>query len=234
MFRLKEFKQGLHVKVINKKEVRMRILMLVLMGIVISGFVSAGVGIKWNEEAVIVNEGEKVCMNYQVYNPWPEESNVQIQLSDVLKGIVTSQESETKLVPANTASSQAIPINFCFTAPEVYEKDCLVGNFICSQTCEETPKVYDGDVLVKSIPIESDMGGGGSTTEMSVSAPLKVTIQCNAHSKDFTLVYVAIAIVCLIIILLLVYMKYRKPKVQRDEEKLKKLQEQIKRDKQKK
>ncbi len=31
--------------------------------------VSAGVGIKWDKESVLVNEGEKTCLTYQVYNP---------------------------------------------------------------------------------------------------------------------------------------------------------------------
>lgn len=200
--------------------------------ILIMPLISAGVGIKWSQESLIVNEEEKTCMSYSVYNPWPEETYVTIELSDEIKSVLTSQEAESKLVPANTPSKLAIPIKFCFEIPRVYERDCWLLSYICKQECKEQQKTYSGEVLVKSIPPQTVISGsGGSTTQISVSAPLNLKISCNVHSRDFTLVYVAAAVVALVIIIFLLVKKYRKPKIERDRERLRKLQEQIKREK---
>ncbi|MBM3234643.1 hypothetical protein FJZ19_06140 [Candidatus Pacearchaeota archaeon] len=194
--------------------------------------VSAGVGIKWNQESLIVNEGEKACMTYSVYNPWPEESYVTIELSDELKSVLTIQEAETKLVPANTPSSSAIPVKFCFKIPKVYEKDCWISEMLCKQECNEEQKIYDGEVLVKSVPSTvSITGSGGSTTQMAVSAPLRLKISCNKHGRDFTLIYAIIAVLAVVIIAVLIVRKYRKPKIERDMEKLKRLKEKISKEK---
>ena len=200
--------------------------------ILVMPLISAGVGIKWSQESLIVTEGEKTCMTYSVYNPWPEESYVLIDLSDELKSVLTSQEAETKLVPANTPSSAAIPVQFCFEIPRVYERDCWFSGYICKQECKEQPKSYSGEVLVKSVPPQTTISGaGGSATQMSVSAPLNLKISCVAYPREFTLVYVSAAAIALIIILILLIKKYRKPKIERDKEKLRKLQAQIKKEK---
>ena len=217
-----------------RKEARIGISLLVIM-IALASFVSAGVGIKWDRESVLVSEGEKTCMTYSVYNPWPESTYVKIGPSEELKGILTLQDIESKLVPANTPSSSAIPVEFCFTIPNVYEKDCLTSGLICRQECKEEQKVYSGEVIVNAVPPPTEIGGtGGSATSMSVSAPLRIKVQCNAHARDYTLIYVLIAVISLVIIIILLYRKYRKPKIERDREKLKKLQSEIKQQKQKK
>lgn len=199
---------------------------LLVMIIMLSSFVLAGVGIKWDEESALVNEGERTCLSYDVYNPWPEDTFVTIEVSDELKEILVLQEAETKLVPANTASSESIPIEFCFKVPKIYEKDCwLFEKFICKQECNEEQKVYSGEVLVKSVA--SEIEGGGSSTTMAVSAPLNIRIRCNPHSRNFTLIYAIVLIVSLVVIGLILQKKYRKPKVERDREKLKKLKVKI-------
>lgn len=197
--------------------------------------VSAGVGIKWDKETILTNEGKKECISYSVYNPWPESTYVTIELSDELKTILEFQESETKLIPADTSSNEAIPVEFCFQIPKVYQRDCWVSDYICKQECKEQQKEYSGEVIVKSVPPETTISGtGGSTTTMSVSAPLTVKIACIAIGRDFTLVYSALAIIAAIIIAVILIRKYRKPKLERDKEKLRKLQEEVKREKQKK
>lgn len=207
------------------------ILCIILTLLVISPFVSAGVGIKWDQESVVVNEGEKTCLTYEVYNPWPEESYVKIELSGEIEGILTNQESEEKLVPANTASGEAIPIKFCFKAPELYEKDCLLGSLVCKRECNEEQRIYSGEVVVKSIPIPAQIGGsGGSATTMAVSAPLNIKIRCNSHSRNFTLVYVFFALVFGVFTAVLLYSRYKKPELERDREKLEKLQGKIKKE----
>ena len=207
----------------------MRKLILLVMVIMLSSFVLAGVGIKWGQESALINERGKTCMTYQVYNPWPEDTFVTIELSDELNEILTLQEVETKLVPADTASSEAIPIEFCFKVPRVYERDCwLFGSLICKQDCNEEQKIYSGEVSVKSVP--SEINGGGSATQMAVSAPLNIKIKCNAHPRNFSLIYIIITLISLTIIGLILYKKYRKPKLERDKEKLKKIKKKIKKE----
>ena len=202
--------------------------------LLLTSFISAGVGIKWDRESSLVNEGEKTCLTYSVYNPWPEQTYATIESSEELKGILISQESETKLIPANTASSQAIPIQFCFKTPEVYERDCWLGNLICEQKCGEEQKVYAGEVIVKSVAPPNQIGGmGGSATTMSVSAPLNIKVRCNAHSRNFTLIYVLLIMISSTAIGLMLYNKYKKPKLQRDKEKLNRLKKKIKKERHK-
>jgi hypothetical protein len=221
----------------KKKSARFEIILLaVLFSCMLSvNLVTAGVGIKWDKESLLVNEGDKSCMTYSVYNPWPEDSYAMIELSKELQGVLTLQEAETKFIPANTKSTDAIPVKFCFEIPQVYQEDCLVSNYVCKQDCTEEQKVYLGEVVVKSTAPPKEIGDtGGSTTSMSVSAPLTLKIRCNAHARDFTLVYSVLAVIALIVILALIYRKYRKPKLARDKEKLKKLQEQIRRERKQK
>ncbi|MBU3912492.1 MAG: hypothetical protein KKE50_00205, partial [Nanoarchaeota archaeon] len=126
-----------------------------------------------------------------------------------------------------------IPIKFCFKVPQIYSRDCLVWGMICKQECKEEQVVYEGEVSVKSVPEDTEIGGsGGSTTQMSVSAPLKLKVVCVAHGRDFTLIYIALALISALVIGIVLYKRYRKPAYERDKEKLKILQEKIKKEKQ--
>jgi preprotein translocase subunit SecG len=194
------------------KEVKMKVIFAIVIVILLAPLISAGVGIKWDRESVLVNEEEETCLTYSVYNPWPDDSYVTIEVSEQLEAILIEQEAETKFIPANTASTEAIPVEFCFKIPEVYEDDCWLG-VMCKQECLEEQKVYDGEVLVKSVqPDTGGAAGSGSATAMSVSAPLKIKINCNPSSRNLTLIYVIVAVISFIVIILL-YLKYRKSKV---------------------
>lgn len=194
----------------NKKEARFILLFLFVI-VMFTSFLSAGVGIKWDQESKLVNEGERTCLTYNIYNPWPEDSSAEIKLSEELEEVLVFQESEKKFIPANTPSSEAIPLEFCFEAPFVYEKDCLIGNtFLCEQTCNEEQKIYDGNVLVsETVGLEESGGAGGSAVSASVSAPLRIKIICNAYSRNYTPVYVLIVLIAAII-LLLVWQKIKR------------------------
>ncbi len=205
-----------------------------LIIIMLISFVSAGVGIKWDQESALVNEGEKTCLTYSIYNPWPENTYVVIEPSEEFKDILLLQDVKSKLIPADTKSTSAIPVEFCFKIPEIYEKDCWIGNIACKQECKEEQKEYSGKIIVKSVPPPTEIGGsGGSATTMSVSAPLRIKIRCSAHSRDFTIIYLMSAIISLLVIGFILYKKYRRPKIQRDKERLKKLQEEIKKEERK-
>lgn len=208
-----------------KREVMLVFVFAILL---VLPFVSAGVGIKWSQESFLVNQGEKTCISYSVYNPWTEDSYVKIELPDNLKTVLVSQEAETKMVPANTSSKDAIPIGFCFKSPEVYPKECVLG-IICKQQCPSEQKVYEGEVSVVSVPSSNQISGsGGSTTQMAVSAPLKLKIQCLAHGYDFTIVYIIVAVIAGLAIIIILYRKYRRPESERKKEKLEKLRKEMK------
>jgi len=227
------------VKYIKKEVIKINRI-LVLMGIIVilsSNSVSSGVGLKWDAEGKLVEQGEKTCLTYSVYNPWPKESYATIGVSDNLKEILKSQEAEVKLIPPNTMSTNSIPLKFCFTIPYVYEsgRDCLIGSIICKQECNDEQKVYSGEVLLSEAKDVSVSGGsGGSSTSVAVSAPLNLRVICTAHSRDYTIVYLALGIIAIIVIIMVLVNKYRKPKVERDKEKLKILKEQIARESRKK
>jgi hypothetical protein len=201
---------------------RKEVISLVLLLAVFSmPFSLAGVGIKWERESIVLEEGGKACISYGVYNPWPTESYVAIELSESLSEVLISQEAETKLIPGNTASSNSIPIEFCFEVPQVYEKDCFLGG-LCKQECSEEQKLFVGEVLVKSVPNPSEIGGsGGSATQMVVSAPLRIRVLCNPYERNLTAIYVLIAVISLGIIIYLLHKKFKNQKVKKPQKKSK-------------
>lgn len=211
---------------------------IVLVVSIVTNMVSAGVGLKWDREAKIVSENERTCFSYAVYNPWPKDSYAKIDVSEELQKILQFQESEEKLIPADTSSDEAIPVEFCFEVPRVYKegRDCWIGDkFLCAQECGAEQKMFSGEVLVTETGGPATGGGsGGSTTAVSVSAPLKIRVKCNAHSREFTIVYATLAIIFALIIIRVLVKKYRKPKIERDKDRLKRLQEEIRKESNKK
>jgi hypothetical protein len=63
-------------------------------------------------------------------------------------------------------------------------------------------KIYEGEVEV----IETDGeivkagGSGGSSTQMSVSPPLRVEVPCVAYKRHYGLVYMLVAIIAAIVL----------------------------------
>lgn len=187
---------------------KLKILFWIFLFLFFISYISAGVGIKWEQESFIMNEGEENCITYGVYNPWPEDSSVIIELSEELKNVLLSQKSETKVVPAFTSSSNALPIKFCFKLPKIYPRDCVLGSFGCKQECSGEQKIYEGEIRVKSVP--NIDGVGGSATTMSVSAPLRIKVNCNESLRDFNFIYGILGIFSLILIIFLISKKYKK------------------------
>jgi len=203
-----------------------RVFLGVAMLVMMASFASAGVGIKWVEESIIVEEGEEGCLTYYAYNPWDDDSTVVIGLSGELTDVLTMQEAETKFVPAHTSSNESLPIKFCFEVPRVYERDCWIGeSLICEQQCGVEQKVYEGEVYLTSVPMA---GGGGSSTAVAVSADLRIRVPCKVHGRDYTLVFLVLAIIALAVIVILLKRKYGKPKSERLREEMKKLRAEMK------
>ena len=100
-------------------------------------------------------------------------------------------------------------MNFCFKTPQVYEKDCLLFNsLICKQDCLEEIKTYSGEVEVLEVgSLEEAGGAGGSATAMSVSAPLRVRVQCVPHSRNYSIVYIAVILIAGVLLAINLYRK---------------------------
>lgn len=184
------------------KGVTKKIFVFSLVLFMILPLVNAGVGIRWDKESSLVPENTKTCLTYNVYNPWPEDSYVEIRLSEELMEIVSKMSSEVEFVPSGTSSLDAIPVNFCFKTPKVYERDCLLFNsLICKQECQEETKTYSGEVEVLEVgSLEGAGGAGGSATAMSVSAPLRVRVQCVEHKRNYSVVYITVALIAAILL----------------------------------
>jgi hypothetical protein len=58
-------------------------------------------------------------------------------------------------------------------------------------------KIYSGYIEAKQMNEAQALSGGsgGSATAMSLSAPIKIKVQCIPHGRDFTLVYALVALI---------------------------------------
>jgi len=203
-----------------------KLLLIFLFGfIIIFPMVSAGVGISWDKESALVQENTKTCLTYKIYNPWPEDSYVKIELSNSLLDILKSSDSNVEFIPAETSSSEAIPVTFCFKTPTLYEKDCALFNtFFCKQECLVEQVMYSGEVEVLEVPKElAEKGGaGGSATAMSVSAPLRVRVMCVAHGTSYTPIYALVGLIALILLMVNLFRGKKKKELKKEDKKSKK------------
>lgn len=168
-----------------------------------------GVGIVWDTETEIVIENTEHCVQYGIYNPWDEDVTATLSVSSELQEIIISQDSQIKLIAGGTEHEVAVPIEFCFKVAKVYEEDCLVGSLICEQTCQAEQVVYEGKIVAMESSGGNVGGAAGSSTSLGVSVPLKLKVRCSPHTRDWTLVYVAIIILVVILILLILYKKQK-------------------------
>jgi hypothetical protein len=191
------------------------------------------VGIKWYTEEESVEESSEKCIRYGAYNPSSNDIIVKVDVTKTLRVIVMDGSTGDKLVKARTSSSEAEDVNFCFKVATVYEPDCLIGNLLCEQTCEEDTKSYSGELVMTEVPINQG-GGTGSAATVSAAAPLKINVSCSISKREWGPVYITTIILILCIIGALLYKKYRTPKLERDKNKLRKLQQKIKSEERKK
>ena len=121
---------------VNKKSF-IGVLGAILIIAVFGSIVSAGIGISWSQETSLVPEKTKTCLTYKIYNPWPEDSYVQVGLSDSLMEIADKMEADVTFIPKETSSSEAIPVEFCFKTPRVYEEDCALFNSLIVSSLDD-------------------------------------------------------------------------------------------------
>ena len=195
------------------KAMARRILIVIVLFLFILVPVSAGVGIAWSKESEVVTAGQKICIQYGVYNPFSK--NVSI----ILKGNLAAEnpglealtaESEVKEVPAGTSHTENIPVILCFYIPDnVFEEDCIIGDFIlCEQKCYEEDIYYYGEITATEVK-EMASGGTGSAAIAVASVPFTLRVTCVERSMDWTFVYLLIIALIIIAIALAYKYKYR-------------------------
>lgn len=213
-----------------------KILPSIVLLLLMTSLVSAGVGLRWEEQSRQIYAGERTCMTYSVYNPFDSDEYVAISVSEELETVLDLQELEGTLIPAQTSSSEAVPVEFCFTTPEdVYPRDCWVGsgedgsfNLFCKTLCEgQEQKAFEGEVVVSSVPAPQEVSGaGGSATAMAVSAPLNLRVQCRESPRNLMPIYLVLVVVALVGLYVTVH--NRKPKAERYAEEMEELQKKMK------
>jgi len=177
---------------------------IVLLLIVFSiGMASAGVGIKWDEESFIVREDKRTCLTYGVYNPWPDDSYAIIGVSEELDEKLNVYPSESVFVGKDTSSDGAVPIVLCFEVENVYGEDCLFKDLFCERKCDDGGRVLSGEVLITEVNTPSK-NGQSSAVVASVSAPLEIDVECTPRSKNLSLVYFGLGVICFVVVLYLV------------------------------
>jgi hypothetical protein len=208
------------------------VLLVLSIIVLISASSVSAIGIKWFTEDETINENTDVCIPYGVYNPSGRDIKAKIGVEGELKQILSPYVIKDKIIKAGTSSKNAETILFCFNVPRLYAQTCLFKDYICEQKCEEEVKTYKGEIMMSEAPISSLSGTSGSGATIAASAPLKLTVQCRAHRRDWGIVYITLMIIILILLAVTLYRRYRAPKIVRYKEQLKKLQEKIKKEKQ--
>ena len=168
---------------------------LVLMILLIASPVVAlkGVGIKYGLEYTKVNQGEVTCLNYGVYNPWDEDTVIELSADGGLGTYVDRVRSAK--VPSRTPSSDPKELSICFDIPVILD------------SCD-VPEKISGNVVAQE-QRSSSVSGVGSAANAVVSAPLTLEIVCEGGvsgaavagglKKGLNLIFVAILMAGLVV-----------------------------------
>lgn len=179
------------------------LIILVLLIVFLSFTVQArkGVGLVWDTQTAIVYENSEHCVRYGIYNPWEDDVNAILSVSDELKDVIINEDSEEKLITAGTFHEYAVPMEFCFKIAKTYEEDCWIPGLFCKQECNIDPVQHEGKVIAMEAPSEGGSGSiAGSATSLGVSVPLKLKVKCKEHAREMTPLYILIIVIVLIII----------------------------------
>ncbi|MFA5142458.1 MAG: hypothetical protein WC471_05830 [Candidatus Woesearchaeota archaeon] len=212
----------------------MKKIIILLIALLLTINLASAIGIKWFTEQEAMDENSNLCIKYGAYNPSGKDLKAKISLEGEIAAIAQGVTFEDKIIEASTASKDAELIDFCFSVPEVYEEDCLWNGLICEQACQQEPKTYRGEVLMTEAPAQTTGGSAGSGATIAASAPLKLTVNCKAHKRDWAIVYVTLIIIVLILLLIVLYNRFKKPRAQRYKEQLKALQDKLNKEKRRK
>jgi len=182
-----------------------------------------GIGLRWETEAQVIKENSKSCVTYFLYNPFDQDVNGFIKAYGNISDLAIAEDP--KIIPAGTLLEDAVPTQICFHTPDVYQENCLLGVLMCERTCSATQQLYPGNYTVTRTPegniqnvvYAGDVqaaydlnfaGGTGSATGSSISARMRVIVNCEKLEMDMIPLYVIIVVI-VIVVLFLVYRKKR-------------------------
>lgn len=188
-----------------------KLIIILTLILVSSNFVYSQAGLVWKTESEFIKEGETNCIEYGLYNPWPEDSNAALYVSGDLVDLADRYKTEIRLIKANTLHENAIYDKLCFTAPKnVYKEDCILPTVGCQQTCNLGNVIYEGQI--SAISDNKKVGeSGGSNVLTAASAPLSFVVKCEEHPRDYKNAYLySIIIIALIIVFTLLGFKKSK------------------------
>ncbi len=189
-----------------KNKIIISLVFVFIFALILSSNVEArkGVGIIWDTETAIVNEDSVHCVDYGLYNPWNEDVNAMLGVSDELRNVITETDTEPVFIEAETYHEDNIPTQLCFKVANVYEEDCLLFGTLCAQKCDNMEEVkYSGRVTVNEKPKESTQGTTGSATSLGISVPLDLRIQCSESPRNWTFIYYIIIVLAIVAIVMI-------------------------------
>ncbi len=159
-----------------------------------------GPGLVWNTESETLSEGETRCLTYSLYNPWEDSGTFQLSVSGSLVNLSSTNISASHYLIGSTMRKDALPILVCFHAPRrVYPQDCILGYFFCKTVCPKNLTSYSGEIQASLISNQS-LPSFGSSTTLSISAPLDLKIACTSTSSSiFEVVVLIFLVLCLVL-----------------------------------
>ena len=171
----------------------MKKLIILLIFCVLSINVSAekGIGIIWDTESELVEEGQVYCIEYGLYNPFNEDVKVSLSPSQELSEVLEETNIESKNIQAGTFHNDAVPVNTCFQVKNIYKENCIIKGFMCEKKCDSSNLVYNGKVIANEETISSNQETG-SSTNLGISVPLKLTVSCSPKERDYIPIFIII------------------------------------------
>ncbi len=143
-----------------------------------------GVGIVWVTEKENAHEEEKHCIDYGLYNPWDEPIKVTLQIHGELASIISHINTQPQTIHPFTSSKDPLVSRICFTVPEIYKKNCVLGSLLCEKQCTEPTKQYDGYVSAQE-ETDHSLQKSGSTFIVDVAAPLQLKVDCIPYERSY-------------------------------------------------
>lgn len=133
--------------------------------------------------------------------------NERRDLNEKIEGLKDKKIVDVK---AGTFHNETVDVEICFDIPSISK--CLInseslGKYFCKKCIT---KFYSGEVYAKYLK-EAGIGGTGSQTGSSVSAPLKIKVRCS-ESKTPYLLFIAIILI-LVIVIFFIVKKLKKRKI---------------------
>ena len=167
-----------------------KLIMFLTLVLIFPSLVYSQAGLVWRTESDFIKEGETKCMDYGLYNPWPEDSNAALYVGGDLVKISDNYKTDIVLINSNTFHEEAITKTLCFTAgKDIYKEDCILPTIGCQQTCFQGNIIYEGQISVISED-KKDEGLGGSSILTAAAAPLSLVVKCEEHPRDFKNAYI--------------------------------------------